>query len=117
MLSKLQHYVEGFFASSSGLFHSAGFSPNSVTALGFLCGLAASVLYGLGIGSTTLWAGTVFFLSLAGFFDALDGAMARRYQIVSKAGGILDSVLDRLGEILIYAGLALGGLRSFQVYL
>ncbi len=115
MLSKLQRYVEGFFASSAGLFHSAGFSPNSTTILGFLCVSGASILYGMGIGSIILWVGTMSFLLLAGFLDAVDGAMARCYQDVSRAGGVLDSVLDRIGEVLIYAGLALGGLTSFQV--
>src|SRR5207245_8837274 len=36
--------------------------------------------------------------------------MARRYHQISKMGGILDSVLDRVSEIALYAGLAIGGL-------
>ncbi len=40
-------------------------------------------------------------LLVASYFDALDGAMARRFQLVSKTGGILDSVLDRIGEMVL----------------
>jgi len=36
--------------------------------------------------------------------------MARRYHQTSKMGGILDSVLDRIGEIALYIGLFVGGL-------
>ncbi len=117
MLSRLQHYVEGFFARSSSAFHAVGFSPNSITVLGFLSIAGVSVLYGLSLSSLALWGSTVLLLIVAGFLDAVDGAMARRYHHVSKAGGVLDSVLDRLGEIFLYSGLALGGLTSFPVAL
>ena len=49
-------------------------------------------------------------LLIGAYFDAIDGAMARRYHQTSKMGGILDSVLDRVGEITLYAGLFAGGL-------
>ncbi len=49
-------------------------------------------------------------LIIGAYFDAVDGAMARRYHQISKMGGILDSVLDRVGEIALYAGLFIGGL-------
>ena len=44
------------------------------------------------------------------YLDAVDGAMARRYHQTSKMGGILDSVLDRFGEVVLYAGIFIGGL-------
>ena len=49
-------------------------------------------------------------LIIAGYFDAVDGAMARKYSKVSRFGGVLDSVLDRISEIALYAGLVAGGL-------
>ncbi len=63
------------------------------------------------------WGATVAVLMVAGYFDAVDGAMARKYAKVSKFGGVLDSVLDRLGEIAVYAGLAAGALISFWLSL
>lgn len=117
MLSRVQHIVEGFFESSAGLFKRAGLSPNSVTVLGFVFTLAASLFYARGLQFTWDQAGAFSTLLLAGYFDALDGALARRYHLVSKFGSILDSVLDRLGELFLYSGLAIGNLVDFRLAL
>jgi len=110
MLSKIQHLVEGHFQRSAGAFNKTGFTPNSVTSIGFLLTLAASLFYSSGLGTAWLVWGTVLVLLIGAYFDAIDGAMARRYHQISKMGGILDSVLDRVGEIALYAGLFAGGL-------
>ncbi len=112
MLSRIQYLVEGIFQSSSRLFHRVGLSPNSLTAFGFLLWIAVSLLYWGGL-SGWEWGASILVLVVAGYFDAVDGAMARKYAKVSKFGGVLDSVLDRLGEIAVYAGLAAGALISF----
>ena len=116
MLSRVQYLVEGIFQSSSRLFHRAGLSPNSLTVFGFLLWIVASILYWGGL-SGWEWGATVLVLVVAGYLDAVDGAMARKYAKVSKFGGVLDSVLDRLGEIAVYAGLAAGALISFWLAL
>jgi archaetidylinositol phosphate synthase len=110
MLSKIQYLVEGHFQRAAGAFNKTGFSPNSVTAVGFLFTLLASVLYSTGLGTVWLALAAVLALLIGAYFDAIDGAMARRYHQISKMGGILDSVLDRIGEIVLYAGLYIGGL-------
>ncbi|MBO0889089.1 CDP-alcohol phosphatidyltransferase family protein, partial [Candidatus Bathyarchaeota archaeon] len=104
MLSRLQFLVEGFFQSSSKLFHRAGLSPNSLTAVGFLLSVIAATLYWGGLVGWE-WVAAILVLLIGSFFDAVDGAMARKYSEVSKFGGVLDSVLDRIGEIALYAGL------------
>src|SRR2546425_7763750 len=116
MLSRIQYLVEGIFQSSSRLFHRAGLSPNSLTALGFVLWLVASVLYWGGL-SGWEWDAAILVLVIAGFLDAVDGAMARKYAKVSKFGGGLDSVLVRLGEISVYAWLAAGALILFWLSL
>jgi len=110
MLSKIQYLVEGHFQRIAGAFNNAGFTPDSVTGLGFLLTLVASLLYSTGLGSAWLVSATVLALLVGSYFDAVDGAMARRYHKISKMGGILDSVLDRVGETALYTGLAIGGL-------
>jgi archaetidylinositol phosphate synthase len=110
MLSKIQYLVEGHFQRAAGAFNKTGFTPNSVTAVGFLLTLVASVLYSSGLGTVWLISGAILALLVGAYFDAVDGALARRYHQISKMGGILDSVLDRLGEIALYAGLFVGGL-------
>ena len=101
--------VEGFFQSSSRLFHQAGISPNGLTSIGFLLSVVASFFYWGGL-SGWEWIGAILVLIIAGYFDAVDGAMARKYSRVSRFGGVLDSVLDRVSEIALYAGLVAGGL-------
>lgn len=110
MLSRIQYLVEGMFQSTATIFFRIGLSPNGVTLLGFLLTLVAAGFYALGLTTGAVWAGCVIALIAGSYFDALDGAMARRYARVSRIGGILDSVFDRLGEIAIFVGLAIGGL-------
>ena len=110
MLSKIQYLVEGHFQQAAEAFNKTGFNPNSVTSIGFLVTLVASLFYSSGLGTVWLVWGAVLALLIGAYFDAIDGAMARRYHQISKMGGILDSVLDRVGEIALYAGLFAGGL-------
>ncbi len=111
MLSRIQYLVEGAFQSSARIFNRAGLSPNGLTLIGFAFTLASAVFYASGL-SGWAWEGSIVGLLVAGYFDAVDGAMARKYGRVSRVGGVLDSVLDRLGEIGLYSGLAIGGLVS-----
>jgi archaetidylinositol phosphate synthase len=110
MLSKIQYLVEGHFQKAAGAFNKTGLTPNSITAAGFLFTLIASLIYSTGLGTIWLVSGAVLALLIGAYFDAIDGAMARRYHQISKMGGILDSVLDRVGEISLYTGLFIGSL-------
>ncbi len=75
-------------------------SPNTITWLGFLLTLVAAALTGSG----NLIAGGIMML-VAGFFDIVDGAVARSTNRVTSFGGILDSTLDRLSEAALLLGL------------
>src|SRR5712692_11669255 len=101
MLSKIQYLVEGHFQRAAGAFNKTGFTPNSVTSVGFLLTLVASVLYSSGLGTVWLISGAILALVVGAYLDGVDGAMARRYRQISRMGGILDSVLDRIGEIAL----------------
>lgn len=68
-------------------------SPNSITVFGFLVTLGAAALILTG---NQFAAG--FVVLAAGFFDMLDGSLARTTNRVTRFGGILDSTLDRLSE-------------------
>ena len=84
-----------------------GFTPNSVTLLGFFISVAAASL----VGADYLWVGGVVFLA-GGVLDLMDGALARFTGTVSKFGALLDSVMDRLGEAVLFLGMAVYGLRA-----
>ncbi len=68
-------------------------TPNAMTWIGFSITLGAGVLI---ITEHLLAAG--FVVLFAGFFDMLDGALARGTDRVTRFGAILDSTLDRFSE-------------------
>ncbi len=78
-------------------------TPNALTWSGFILALGAAALV---ITGHPLAAG--FVVLVAGFFDILDGALARHIEQVTRFGAVLDSTLDRLSEaVLLLAILAL----------
>jgi archaetidylinositol phosphate synthase len=85
-----------------------GLSPDAISVLAFLAAVAAGGTYYLA-SDTALWyfAGATL-VGLNGWFDILDGAVAREQGVDSKAGDLLDHVLDRYADIVIVAGLAAG---------
>ena len=46
---------------------------------------------------------------ISGFFDVVDGQVARVSKKVSKKGGFLDSVFDKIAEVAIFLGILIGG--------
>ena len=86
----------------------AGLTPNGVSALAFVLAGAAGVSYALA-GGESLWylVGAVL-VGLNGALDLLDGALARRLDTASRAGDLLDHVLDRYADIVLVVGLAVG---------
>lgn len=45
-------------------------------------------------------------LMVAGFFDLVDGVVARQQGLSSSAGAFFDSSIDRLSDLLIFGGIA-----------
>lgn len=78
-----------------------GVSPNHLTVLGFAGNVGAAVLAARG---EFLFAGAVMLVASA--LDLLDGALARATDRASSFGAIFDSVLDRMSEAALLAGLA-----------
>jgi CDP-diacylglycerol--glycerol-3-phosphate 3-phosphatidyltransferase len=74
--------------------------PNAVTTVGFLCVTGAGYLYHL---DHVRWAG--FLVLLGGMWDIFDGQVARVSGMASKFGSFYDSTLDRMSEIVMFAGL------------
>jgi archaetidylinositol phosphate synthase len=82
-------------------------SPTAWTATGLVFSLLAAFLFSLGTARYDLLAGVAVLVS--GFFDIVDGAVARATGRVSRRGAFLDSTMDRVGETSIYLGILVGG--------
>ncbi len=83
-------------------------NPNTLTLFGLLISLVSAVFFAR---RETITAGA--FLLLSGFFDALDGEVARENNRITKFGGFLDSVSDRFADAAILIGAMYGGLTAF----
>ena len=88
-----------------------GWTPTAVTSVSMLIGALAAASFALGT-RPGLVAGAVL-LQAAFTLDCVDGQLARYTRTFTKLGAWLDSVLDRLKEYLVYAGLAYGSVRGF----
>jgi phosphatidylglycerophosphate synthase len=75
--------------------------PNTLT----LYGVAVSALAGAAFATDRLPA-AAFLMTLAGFFDLIDGVVAREQGSMSRAGAFFDSSMDRLSDLLIFGGIA-----------
>ena len=51
-------------------------------------------------------------LLISGFFDVVDGTVARVTKSSSRKGSFLDSSLDKLSEVAVFLGLAIGDLAE-----
>ncbi len=109
-LSPVLDRVGSFFASS-------GLSPNFWTAISLILAAASGVTYMLALPYWGVnWyqaslAGSIILL-MSGFFDVVDGCVARATKQSSKKGAFLDSVFDKISESLIFIGIAIGALAN-----
>lgn len=79
-----------------------GVTPNQVTVLGLAANCIVAFLIAKGALSY-LFLGLLIWI--AGFFDALDGSVARITGKTSRFGCFWDSVLDRYSDSVIYFGI------------
>lgn len=96
--------LEPFVTLSSRL----GLSPDAISVLAFLSAAAAGGVYYVAGETPILYLVGAVLVGLNGALDLLDGAVAREQDVDSKAGDLLDHVLDRYADIVIIAGLAAG---------
>jgi CDP-diacylglycerol--glycerol-3-phosphate 3-phosphatidyltransferase len=85
----------------------AGLTPNRITTLSIFVLFASGAAFGM----DHLRTGSILLL-LSGFFDLLDGKVARRGGMSTKFGAFYDSTMDRLGEGALFAGIGIFYTRS-----
>lgn len=99
-------------------FGSLGLSPTFWSMIAFAFAILSSIFFGLS--NFLSEQGIVFpsqifasiMLLISGFFDIVDGSVARVCKRSSSRGAFLDSNFDKISEALIFIGIAIGGLSS-----
>ena len=117
MLNNLRETLRPTLEKIGKGFASTGLSANFWTFVGLGFALVSAVVYGLGaefgliIGMGIefgLIIGGILIL-VSGFFDMVDGQVARVTGKTSKKGEYLDSMFDKISEVAIFLGILVGG--------
>ena len=96
-------------------FASAGLSANFWTGVGLVISIVAGVAYAsANLGLPKYYAAVIggALLLISGFFDIVDGSVARVTKQTSKKGAFLDSSFDKIAEVIIFAGIVYGQLAD-----
>lgn len=88
-------------------FAATGLSPTFWTSIGLVFAFIAAFVYGLNFEYAFILGGVLLLIS--GFFDIVDGQVARVTKKTSKKGAFLDSVFDKIAEVAIFLGILIGG--------
>ncbi|HWO88570.1 MAG TPA: CDP-alcohol phosphatidyltransferase family protein [Gemmatimonadales bacterium] len=103
----LKNFVLGLLDPVADGLIKRGLRPNGITTLSIVVLGASGAAFAIG----WLRAGAALLL-LSGFFDLLDGKVARRGGMSSNFGAFYDSTMDRLGEGLLFTGIGIFYIRS-----
>ncbi|MGZ5509940.1 MAG: CDP-alcohol phosphatidyltransferase family protein [Nitrososphaeraceae archaeon] len=116
MLNNFRKHLQPILDKTGVLFSSFGLSPNTLSLIGFIITIISSIIFGINslqldplinfsaIGSLLLLTG--------GFFDVIDGSVAKITKKTSRKGSFLDSTLDKISEAIIFLGIAIGELAN-----
>ncbi|MBY0398847.1 CDP-alcohol phosphatidyltransferase family protein [Myxococcota bacterium] len=104
---KLGHRLDGWIHTLFPFLFWRSISPDLLTVVGTLIAACAGLAFAEGafaLGGALLLAG--------GFFDLVDGVVARHFGTATAFGGFLDSCLDRVVDILVVLGLFAHAIRQ-----
>ena len=107
MLDKLRGSLGDVLASLGRSASKVIPSPTAWTVIGLLFAFLAFIFYS---GGHPFVGGLL--LAVSGFFDVLDGSVARATGRTSQRGAFLDSTLDRVSEVVVFLGVLVGGYAS-----
>ena len=107
MLDRLRRRLDSYCGAVGSLFSRLEPSPTSWTLVGLLVSFFAAISYSASGPRGQLLGGAL--VLVAGWFDIVDGAVARATGRTSSRGAFLDSTLDRVAEVALFSGVLLGG--------
>ena len=115
MLNNLRETLQPALEKLGKGFAATGLSPNFWTVVGLVIALSSAVVYGMGVEFGLIIGGILLLVS--GFFDMVDGQVARVTGKTSKKGEYLDSMFDKISEVAIFLGILIGGYAEPYVVL
>ena len=115
LLNKFRDLLQPTMTKLGLRFAATGLSANFWTLVGLLLSLLAGVIYASPVAGVPWYTGAVLggvALLISGFFDMIDGSVARITGKTTKKGAFLDSSFDKVAEVAVFLGIALGGLAQ-----
>jgi len=97
---KIGHRIDGWIHTLFPFLFWRSINPDLVTLVGTLVASSAGLAFAQG--AFGLAGGLLF---VGGFFDLVDGVIARHFETSTRFGAFLDSTLDRVVDILVLLGL------------
>ncbi len=110
MLNNLRGVLGPALERIGAVFAATRLPPDFWTGTGLALAFVAALAYGWNFEYAVLAGGVLLLAS--GFFDVIDGQVARITQKTSKNGAFLDSVFDKTAEVAIFLGILIGGLAE-----
>ena len=88
------------------------FNPSWLTLVSIITAISVGVVFGHADHGSPLLLAASALVGLTALLDGLDGQVARQQGVASPRGDLLDHSIDRVADILMLGGLALGPLVS-----
>lgn len=98
IIRKISGFISGFLSRTS-------VTPNQVTIVSLIIGIAAAVFFSHGAHTYTIIAGVLYFLSTV--FDQCDGEVARLKQMETEFGWKFDIIVDAIVNAVIVIGITI----------
>ena len=118
MLNRFREKITPITTRIGNNFGSLGLSPTFWSMIGFAFAIISSIFFGLtnflnqqGLEFPWQVIASIMLL-ISGFFDIVDGSVARVMKKITTRGAFLDSNLDKVSEAIIFIAIAIGGLSN-----
>nr|MDO8085460.1 CDP-alcohol phosphatidyltransferase family protein [Candidatus Sigynarchaeum springense] len=120
VMEKLRNISNKIITPLAKKFQGSHVSPNIITILGLVAMIVASTwtaVVGYSRFHPAFLCITIAFIFLSGFFDLLDGGVAKFTGQKTKFGGVLDSTCDRYSDAFFIIGLIFGNYLNPPPYI
>jgi archaetidylinositol phosphate synthase len=117
LLNRLREKINPLTARLGTKLGTLGLSPTFWSTVGLVMAIASALSFGLSyrLAGIVLISPVVIgsiFLLISGFFDLIDGSVARATNKSTAKGSFIDSTYDKLAEIIVFIGISVGGLAN-----